>query len=76
MPAQYTKSISFGSHEDVGGLREKLYMKAAKKRTEGNLSRLICEIVDKELGISLPLPGIGRPSVDGATKSATKRSKT
>jgi hypothetical protein len=80
MPAQYTKSISFGSHEDVGGKREKLYIKAAKKMADGNLSRLICQIVDKALGITLPLPGIGRPSTVertvGATKSATKTSKT
>lgn len=61
MPAQYTKSISFGSHEDVGGKREALYQKAADKLAGGNMSRLICQIVDQDLGIKLPLPGIGRP---------------
>lgn len=52
MPSQFTKSISLGSTPE----REKAYLEAAKKRTNGNLSKMICSIVDKDLGLNLPLP--------------------
>jgi hypothetical protein len=78
MPAQYTRTISFGSHPEIGGKREKLYNEAAKRLTDGNLSKMICMIVDEKLGINLPLPGMGRPAKPSkaSTRISTKGSKT
>lgn len=56
MPAQYSKSISLGSNK-VGALREAAYVRASK----GNLSRWLCMLGDRELGLKLPLPPTGRP---------------
>ena len=76
MPSQNTKSISLGSNE-YGAAREVAYVKAAN----GNLSRWLCSLADRELGLNLPLPGDKRPgkakqNADDTTKSATKRNKT
>lgn len=56
MPSQFAKSISLGSNK-VGAVREDAYVRASG----GNLSRWLCELGDRELGLKLPLPPTGRP---------------
>jgi hypothetical protein len=71
MPSQNTKSISLGSNEH-GQRREAAYVKAAK----GNLSRWLCELGDRALGLNLPLPGDRRQHPKGLNDGfKTKRSR-
>lgn len=56
MPSQFTKSISLGSSK-VGATREAAYVRGSG----GNLSRWLCALGDRELGLKLPLPPTGRP---------------
>ncbi len=73
MPSQFTKSISLGSNK-VGAVREAAYVRASG----GNLSRWLCELGDKKLGLALSLPSTGRPRKTkkvGPTDVQTKRSR-
>ncbi len=75
MASEMTSSVSYGS-DDTARERKKLYMLAAKKREGGNFSRFIMRIVDKELGITLPLPITGRPKkLDKPTSSEKKNAR-
>jgi hypothetical protein len=57
MPSEIRMVLSCGSGPNAR-LRKKLYRKAAK---DGNLSGFIIRLLDKAIGIKLPLPVRGRP---------------
>lgn len=60
MPSLITISISCGRGQ-IAMARKRAYRKAARKKANGNLSRMVLKILDKALGLNLPLPTLGRP---------------
>ncbi len=59
--ARFSSCVSYGS-DSIAQKRKQLYREAAKQRENGNFSRMVMRILDKELGIDLPLPTHpGRP---------------
>ncbi len=55
MGSQTVRSISLGM-DGVGQERLKLYKALAKKRGYESLSAFIIDVVDKDLGVTLPKP--------------------